>query len=268
MLIDWFTICAQIVNFLILVWLMKRFLYKPILQAIDAREKIIAAKILDAETKKIEAKQELDKFLFKNNEFDKQSSDLLKKAHDEAKEERQRILDEARKDSENLRMQRWNALQSEQKLLNEAISQKTREEVFLVSRKVLKDLSGTNLQERMNEAFIRQLRDLDDEIKGELDKILTKSPESSVVSSAFELSEEQRNAIKQTLNEKFSDKIHVRFETKPELICGISLTSNGHKMAWSIADYLISLEMNVNELLIEQSRYENKPKEKTIEQNE
>jgi len=61
---------------------------------------------------------------------------------------------------------------------------------------------------------------------------------------------------------KPTTSIHVRFETKPELICGISLTSNGQKMAWSIADYLISLEMNVNELLIEQSRYENKPKEK------
>ena len=40
MLIDWFTICAQALNFLILVWLMKRFLYKPILHAIDEREKI------------------------------------------------------------------------------------------------------------------------------------------------------------------------------------------------------------------------------------
>jgi F-type H+-transporting ATPase subunit b len=43
MLIDWFTVAAQIVNFLILVWLLKHFLYKPILDAIDAREKRIAA---------------------------------------------------------------------------------------------------------------------------------------------------------------------------------------------------------------------------------
>jgi F-type H+-transporting ATPase subunit b len=235
---------------------MKHFLYKPILQAIDAREKVIAAKISDAESTKIEAKEELDKFLFKNNEFDKQRRDLLKKAQDEAKEERQLILNEARKDSENLRLERWNALEREQKLLNEAISRKTREEVFSVSRKVLQDLAGVSLEERMSEAFMRQLRDLDGEMKEELTKILTKSPESSVISSAFELSEEQRNAIEQTLNEMFSNKIHVRFETKPELICGISLTSNGQKMAWSVADYLISLDMSVNELLIEQSRYE------------
>jgi len=241
---------------------MKRFLFKPILQAIDAREKIIAGKISDAEAKKIEAKQVLDKFLFKSNEFDKQSSDLLKKSQDEAKKDYQRILDEARNEAESLRMERRNALQREQTLLNEEISRKTREEVFLVSRKVLKDLSGTNLQERMNDSFIQQLSALDSDMKQKLAKILVKTAEPLVVNSAFELSKEQRDEIKETLIELFSDKIEVRFETKSELICGISLTSNGQKMAWSIADYLVSLEMNVKELLIEQSGYENKSKEK------
>jgi len=42
MLIDWFTVGAQALNFLILVWLMKRFLYKPVLHAIDEREMRIA----------------------------------------------------------------------------------------------------------------------------------------------------------------------------------------------------------------------------------
>jgi hypothetical protein len=57
MLIDWFTVGAQALNFLILVWLMKRFLYKPILHAIDAREKRIAAELADADAKKAEAKR-------------------------------------------------------------------------------------------------------------------------------------------------------------------------------------------------------------------
>ena len=42
MLIDWFTVAAQAVNFLLLVWLLKRFLHKPVLAAIDEREKRIA----------------------------------------------------------------------------------------------------------------------------------------------------------------------------------------------------------------------------------
>jgi F-type H+-transporting ATPase subunit b len=52
MLIDWFTVGAQVVNFLILVWLLKRFLYKPILHAIDEREQRIAKELADADTRK------------------------------------------------------------------------------------------------------------------------------------------------------------------------------------------------------------------------
>jgi F-type H+-transporting ATPase subunit b len=51
MLIDWFTVGAQVLNFLILVWLMKRFLYQPILDAIDAREQRIAAELANAAAK-------------------------------------------------------------------------------------------------------------------------------------------------------------------------------------------------------------------------
>jgi F-type H+-transporting ATPase subunit b len=57
MLIDWFTVGAQALNFLILVWLLKRFLYKPILHAIDEREKRIAAELADADAKRPKPKR-------------------------------------------------------------------------------------------------------------------------------------------------------------------------------------------------------------------
>ena len=53
-------------------------------------------------------------------------------------------------------------------------------------------------------------------------------------------------------------KFTCRFETAPDLISGIELTTNGQKIAWSIADYLASLEKGVDELLKEK----NKPEEK------
>ena len=96
MLIDWFTVIAQVVNFLILVWLLKRFLYRPILNAIDAREKRIATELADADAKKAEAIKERDEFQHKNEEFDRQRAALLSQATDEAKAERQRLFDEAR----------------------------------------------------------------------------------------------------------------------------------------------------------------------------
>ena len=83
--IDWFTVVAQAINFLILVWLLKRFLYKPILHAIDEREKGIAAQLAEAEAKKAEAQKERDDFQHKNEAFDQERAALLKKATDEAK---------------------------------------------------------------------------------------------------------------------------------------------------------------------------------------
>ena len=76
MLIDWFTVVAQVVNFLILVWLLKRFLYKPILDAIDAREKRIAAELADADAKKAAAEKQRDEFQRKSAAFDEQRAAL------------------------------------------------------------------------------------------------------------------------------------------------------------------------------------------------
>src|ERR1700723_2023303 len=97
MLIDWFTVGAQALNFLILVWLLKYFLYKPILNAIAASEKLIAKELADAAAKKNEFQKERDEFQKKNAEFDQQRAALFTKASDEAKAERGRLLDEVRK---------------------------------------------------------------------------------------------------------------------------------------------------------------------------
>src|ERR1700679_685978 len=114
MLIDWFTVGAQALNFLILVWLLKRFLYKPILNAIDARERRIASELADADAKKKEAQKESDDFQNKNKAFDEQRGALLGKATDEAKAEREHLLGEARKEADNLRVGQATALRNDQ----------------------------------------------------------------------------------------------------------------------------------------------------------
>ena len=92
MRIDWFTGSAQAINFLILVWLMKRFLYKPILDAVDAREKRVATELADAAAKKAEAKMERDDLQHKHDAFDPQRAAVLSKAPEEAAAARQRLL--------------------------------------------------------------------------------------------------------------------------------------------------------------------------------
>ena len=249
MLIDWFTVGAQVLNFLILMWLLKHFLYKPILNAIDAREKRIAAELADADAKKNEAQKERDDFQNKNKVFDQQRSALLGKAADEAKVERERLLDEAHKDADNLRAMQAAALRNDQKRLGSAITNLAKQEVFGIARKTLADLATVSLEERMREVFTRRLREMDGKAKASLGAALKSSSEPAVVRSTFDLGAAQRAAIQNALNETFSAEIHIRFETSPDLISGIELTTNGQQVAWSIADYLASLEKGVDELL-------------------
>ena len=254
MLIDWFTVGAQALNFLILVWLMKHFLYKPILHAIDEREKRVATELANADKKKAEAQKESDEFKHKNEEFDQQRAILLSKATDEAKAERQRLLDEARKAADALSAKRQETLRNDAHNLHQAISRLTQQEVFAIARKTLKDLATTSLEERLVEVFTRRLREMDDQTKAGLADALKKSSEPALVRSAFDLPAEQRAAIQNALNETFSAEIHIRFETVPDLISGIELTTNGQKVAWSIADYLTSMEKGVDELLKEKDK--------------
>jgi len=251
MLIDWFTVGAQALNFIILVWLLKRFLYKPIRNAVDAREKRIAAELADADAKRIEAKKERDEYQHKNEELDQQRAALLSKATDEAKAERQRLLDDARKAADALSAKRQQELRSDANNLDQAIRRRTEQEVFAIARKVLTDLATTSLEERMSEVFTRRLRTMDGKAKEGLGQALMTASEPALVRSAFDLPAAQRATIQDALSETFAAEIPVRFETASELVSGIELSANGQKVAWSIADYLASLQKSVGELLQE-----------------
>ncbi len=256
MLIDWFTVGAQALNFLILVWLLKRYLYKPILDAIDAREKRIAKELADADAKKAEAKRESDEFKHKNEEFDQQRAALLHKATDEVRAERRRMLAEARQAADALSAKRQETLRDDARNLSKAISSWTQQEVFAIARKALTDLATTSLEERLSEVFIRRLRELDGKAKASLGEALKTSSESARLRSAFDLPEAQRAAIQNALNETFSAEIHVRFETAPDLVCGIELTTNGQKIAWNFSSYLALMKNGVAELLKEKDKSE------------
>jgi F-type H+-transporting ATPase subunit b len=260
MLIDWFTVGAQAFNFLILLWLLKRFLYKPILNALDAREKRIANELADANKKKAEAEKARNEFQQRNEEFDRQRANLLSEAKEDAKTERQRLLEEARQAAEEMRIRRQDALNREQQSLSAEITRRAQEEVFAIAGKTLRDLAGIGLEERMSEVFAHRLRTLDDAAKEGLAKALKTSSEPALVRSAFELAPDQKAVIQQALNETFSAEIEIRFEIAPAVISGIEITANGRKVAWSIAEYLASLERSIGELLNEQSQSQAKDK--------
>ncbi len=242
MLIDWFTVGAQAINFLILVWLLRRFLYKPVLAAIDAREKKVAAKIQAAAARETKVQVESEALGKRNEAFDREREGLLAKATDEAAVERQRLIESARLDSQQLRVKLTQALANERAELGRQLSVQTQTEVFAVSRKTLADLAGASLEDRMVEVFIARLRTLPE------GSIHVTPPGAALVRSAFECPPAGRAKVEAAIRESLGADVAIRFETSPGLVCGLDLTVEGVKLAWSVADYLSSLAQHVTAL--------------------
>lgn len=249
MLIDWFTVGAQVVNFLILVWLLKHFLYRPILQAIAAREQRIASELAAAQTAQAAAQAQRDEFERKSRGFEQERAELTSKLMDETKAEQARLMVQAREESNALRAQWQNGLRSEYQNLSGEITRSTQDEVFAIARKILTDLSGASLEARMAEIFIQHVQEITVELRTQLAAAIKTSPASLQVRTAYALTVAQRGAIEDAIRGVFGPDRPIVFETAADVVCGIELTANGQRLAWSVADYFGALQQKVGELL-------------------
>ena len=249
MLIDWFTVVAQVLNFLVLVWLLKRFLYKPILAAIDVREQRIARDVADAAIKQQQAQAARDEFADKKNTFDQQRGAMLLKAAADATVEHDRLLQQAREAADALSKSRHDALLTEAAQLNQSLLRRTQQEVFVIARKTLSDLADASLEERVTHVFVARLATIDPTIKATMAAAFAASADQAVIRSAFDLPPPQQSAIQQALNKSFATTLGLRFETAPNLIGGIEIMAGGQKLGWTIASYLDSLASGVEDVL-------------------
>lgn len=242
MLIDWFTIIAQLINFLILIWLLKRFLYKPILKVIDERETLITNQLLKAENIKNEAKKEKDVFEKKNNDFAKNKKDLLQKISLDVKAEYERQLIEIKDEIASFRKKELESFNQERSHIHQEIIIKTQREVFSITRKVLADLADMTLESRIVKSFIKRAYEMESVLKP-----INPSIENTavIVKTAFELNKDQRGEIETAVDNVVGKKFQYKFEVEVSLFSGIEIVMGGNKLAWNIEDYLSKMEESV-----------------------
>jgi F-type H+-transporting ATPase subunit b len=247
MLIDWFTVVAQGINFLVLVWLLKRYLYKPVLAAIDAREKAIASTISDAASQRSGAEQERAAFAAKEATLDQESAAFLAQAKSAASAERARLMADAQTEGAALREKQAAALRDDQTRLRQEIANRTQQEVLAIVRKVLADLAGASLEERTLAVFVQRLSTLSASSRKILSEALAGAPEA-LVRSAFELSRGDQALVQGAISQEFAASTALHFEVSSEMLCGVELLVGGQKLAWNIADYLDGLEQKITPL--------------------
>lgn len=249
MQIDWFTLVAEIVNFLILVALLKYFLYDRIINVVDEREAKITARFEEVEQKQEEARQEAEAYQAKRQELAAQREERLAEAREEAEARRKELLEQARSKVKETQTQWHHALQRERNAFFQELRRRTAQQTYALARQALTDLAGTRLEEQVVKRFVERLEHLDEKQRAEIAATIQGSDQALVISTAFDLPPEVRRELLAALQQQFGDGLDGQFKTSASLICGIELKANGHKLAWSLDNYLATLEENLAQVL-------------------
>lgn len=250
MLIDPFTIFAQIINFAILAVALKYFLYDRVIEAMDRREASIAARLMDAEQSVTEAHAEAAGYREQREALDHERRHLLDEARAEADQHRQRLLDQARLDIDDERRRWHRGLRAEQHDLEIELRRRSAEEVVELSRRALADLARVDIETDVMHRALDHLAS-----SSEAREALLRGRDASTpltVRTAFALDGKQRGRVGQRLRELgIAAESEVRFEQDMELLVGVEFRTDGTSVSWNATDYLDRLGVSLDELLTE-----------------
>ncbi len=247
MLIDWFTVAAQALNFLVLVVVLKVVLYDRILRAIDTREARITARLEDAARQRREAETAAAALRAERAELDQRAAALLAEARQAAADERRDLVRRARDEVAALRASWEASLAREQQRVLAELQERVGRQVCEVSRRVLADLADADLERQVLVVAARRLeadpsatRDLADAVAGGA---------TPVVATAFPLDDDARRQVTEIVRRQLPEGPPPTFTTDPTLVCGLEVRAGGHAVGWSVASHLDGLEAAIAEVL-------------------
>ena len=249
--IDWFTFAAQLINFLVLVALLRWLLYRPIVRAMKKREEKIASRLEEADQKQEEAEEKVQEYQDKSGKLDKEREELLKEARQKAHEEQQRLLKEAKQAIDRRREQWQDALHRDQEDFLSDLRRQAGETGLHVARRTLEQLADAELEERMCEAFASRLEQLDSEQREKVLHHLGNGEAEVLVRSAFDVPDKQRQRLSETIRNSFDADAEISFDRSADLICGLELDVGGYNFGWNVKDFLRDLETEYSERLRE-----------------
>ncbi len=245
--INWVTVAAQIVNFLVLIWLLNKFLYGPITRAMTARQERVRERLADATRTQQEAEQERLKLKTERGDIHKAKEDLLSAARDEADQLQSDLEKQAREDVE-LQRQAWlNQLQGDKEDFLNDVRRRAATEFFALAEKAFAELADEAFEKRIVALFIVRLKTMDANSLSKLKDAAGRKESSVRIESAFELGLNERQAINQCINEISDGEVKITYANTDELIAGIRLRIDSQSVEWSLNSYLDQLQERLEE---------------------
>jgi F-type H+-transporting ATPase subunit b len=237
MLIDWFTVVAQIVNFLILVALLRFFLYRRILDAIATRQAKIAAAFTEAETREREAQKTLQDHAAGLERMAAERPRRLEELEADMRQERSRMLAELRDEIEGTRDDWYRGILDDRDRLLDELEMRIAAGAEIVARAALDELADVELERLMIDALLRKLEAMEADQVGSLVATIEDS-ETVEVASSFPLPSESRSRIRDGMADRLGITARLDFRVDSSLGCGIELRADGRTVGWSLDSYL------------------------------
>ena len=245
--IDLFTLVAQIINLIILLFLLRKFLYLPVLKAVEARQKLIADELKSAETARKQAQKEEEKCLAKMREIEAQKQDIMARVQQEAQQLASKLTDEANEQYKQYQKRLKDKLTAEQKNFDITVQNLVVEHFNKFADNALKQLAGTDLNELVVRQFEHQLSELSEDEKQSFAEAY-QHKKIVFVKSADVLSDKRKvnleDMLKNTL--RLPDKTKFEYGVDKELVGGLCVQADEQMIAWSLQSYLQAFKNNLN----------------------
>lgn len=239
MSIDWITVIAQLGNFLLLVWLLKRFLYQPILKGIDAREAEIAARLAAAREAKEQADAEKAHYQEEYAKHLAARDNLLEEALIATANQRDQIL-QAGRDKLEQEQRHWQKFFEQERTEFQLKLQHAGATVlYELLRKALTDLADEQLEDAITRQLMRRLENMHKEILAALGS--ASAQQLATITTHAPLSQETRDYLQQALQGHFPN-MTVDFHTDADQAAGIVLQVAGARLVWTVESYIDELQ--------------------------
>jgi len=241
MSVDWITVLAQIVNFLVLIWLLKRYLYRPILNGIDAREAEIAERMSAASLAEEKAEATEAEYIEQIATLHANEMAMTDSARQKAEAARDILLADAQELFEKERTD-WKAhLELEGHKYIADLHKTGASALLSLTRKALDDLADETLEERIVAHVATRLAPMSDELL-------------KAASGATEAIATTRDPLPDTARERLIADMHnilpnitLRFEIDTTQSLGLILRMGGAQVAWTIDTYIDGLDAILEE---------------------
>jgi F-type H+-transporting ATPase subunit b len=251
MQIDWFTTGAQIINFLILIWLLKKFLYRPVIEAMESREQNLVMQRQSLATEQAEAELLKKHYESHLHQLNIEKDKILSEAREQAETDRTEQLLGLEDEIQHKKNQFAEEMHKQQQELVTVISKVIAEKALHISSKILLGLADQLLEQKMVEHFLRHLEDLPGDEQALLHKAIRQDSSVRII-TRFPLDEALCQKIQSYLD-KLTTGCNIFYELNEHFVCGIALEAGGRRWEWNIDRYLAELETELLEPVTQHS---------------